>query len=61
MSNKFISVVIDDSGWPWVAAQPLAVEEYSDAVAGLVSDGNKFGPAGGFIDDCQGLGMAVEL
>ena len=55
LPSKFGPVIIDNSGWPWVVAQSLAVERDCDVVTGFVVDGYKFWPPSGFVNCGKGM------
>ena len=57
LTDKFISIIVYNSGRPWITAQPFTVEEEGDVVAGLVTDGDEFWPTGGFVNDGESLDL----
>jgi hypothetical protein len=57
LTNKLGPIVKDNSGWLGVPAQPIAIEQKGDMVAGFVAYRNEFWPPSGFINVGEGMDL----
>jgi hypothetical protein len=50
---KLRAIVMDDTLWAGVAAQPITIKEYANVVAALILCCDEFWPACGLVNNCK--------